>query len=451
MTDTMIKTDLRDVAELVKVMHKEVEVMYDYYAKFITKEFHMSRPALEFALQFDIDEFKRDLTEYTTEEMQRYREFADKFKARDLDFLNPEAVSDEEIIRIMRGVKDVSVIIMSTAEEVTELTEKAKEFFGEQLESMSRKPLPRVGKEQIETLKLANELEEDEEKVRKNNRKIDALNGWLTFDFLEDRLKNVPDEPKKILDSLFNDRLSANTVANYNTTMKHIGFQDKIYSHFLNLEETFLPEEYHPFNNVFLYVYIRYASHINEHIHTEVMNVRTITSAIAKLFFHKFDTPEEEAEFLEFIKKILSYFEPYKEYCANKNINYKKNPERMKEDEEMEKAAVAMMKENLSKMGITDYDETLSSKELREFYNETVERWRKEQLQKQKQKETPTTKIQSVQRMEDTLDLLEANQTKKLEAAEDIVIENDPAPVLSDEIDVNDVVEIVEPSENDAE
>lgn len=399
----------KEISSMVKEMYSTIKTTYDQFKDMVRAKYHMDATTLEYILQFDMDTIK----DPTAEDIKKFRLFLDSHKSRDLDYLDEEAFSDEVICETMASIKELSIIVMTSYDDAEEISKMAREYFSDLIDSVPASKIKENRLKAIDVMKSANELETDENKVRSNERKIKIMEESITFSFLEERfIRDKDDEVNRVIKSMFDPKLSSTIVKKFETISKHLGFPDKIYSHYLNIEENFLPEEYHPFNNTFLYIVMRYVSSVNESIQSNTMNARSIIGSIANLIYHKFDTEVEEKEFVAFIEHILDYFTDKKDYYVEVNTTYKGNAINIEVTKQQQEAAKKLFKENYKKMGI-EFDDSLPFEEIKENYNKTIDEWRRNQIQKEKDKKSNLETSD-----ESALTPIELNAKNKLEESD---------------------------------
>ena len=76
--------------------------------------------------------------------------------------------------------------------------------------------------------------------------------------------------------------------------IKRLGYDENTYKMFFNIEEMFLPEEYYPMNNMFLFVAMRFISYADTNNKNDAMFCSSLLIKMYNLVYHRFSTPEEE-------------------------------------------------------------------------------------------------------------------------------------------------------------
>jgi hypothetical protein len=164
--------------------------------------------------------------------------------------------------------------------------------------------------------------------------------------------------------------------------IKRFGYDGKIYRYFFNLEENFLPEKYHVFNNFSLFMFMRTVAYADPAKREDQLIVKSYTGDLTNLIYHRFDSTETEKSYVDAMCKVLDLFEEYAEYFNINNMTHPNHPVRV----ENEKSAEAHRKfdciNTMKSMGIEGYDEEWSSKELMEYMNKEIERMNEERAEK---------------------------------------------------------------------
>ena len=124
----------------------------------------------------------------------------------------------------------------------------------------------------------------------------------------------------------FSERESKYLIEKYTKIMNAYGFTADIYRAFLNIEETFLPSEYHVYNNLFVLWVLRYISHMDRYSKTDKYMLSSIMMSLSNLIYHRFDSEEDEKAFLANIMKLEDYLTEYGYYDKFKEENSSYHP-----------------------------------------------------------------------------------------------------------------------------
>ena len=143
----------------------------------------------------------------------------------------------------------------------------------------------------------------------------------------------------------------------------------------------------------------------------DVMFVNAINSGLASLIYHKFESTEQELNFKGIIMGIDDYFMEYRDYFIENNTTYEKHPERIHYESSKEDALKKFYIDKLHSLDINDFDENISSKELKSLYEEKFNTLVDSQLadydKEEKEKEAENNKSDEV--VEENKDVIEEN------------------------------------------
>ena len=250
---------------------------------------------------------------------------------------------------------------------IFEMDDVPKEYY-EFLNSTERE---QERQNRINDLKVMNETLEDEIEKRKNANKIKIIEKSYNYKFILDRLEQYGEKEVERLISIYFDRKTGSyMIDRYENKINRLGFSPDVYKNFFSIEENFLDEEYHPFNNLFLCVYMEWVSHVDVDRNDESLYAKSITGAIANLIYHKFVTDEKEKDFIELIKSVDDYFKSHIDYFIENNESYKNNPRRIEVEKEARLNSLMIFKDKYKQLGIEDkFDENKSIDEIRTIYN----------------------------------------------------------------------------------
>lgn len=279
-------------------------------------------------------------------------------------------------------IKDVNDAKQSTIDYVNsdEFVERKNQYYRKQLESLKDEGLSLEEKEKVKT-------------------ELTFMDNLESCAFVYDRLERVgTKEVQRVMDHFFKDTLGEYMMHKFNGSCKKFHIGRDIYRYFLNLEETFLPEEYHPFNNLFLFVCIRYISYADDRNSNERDYVHRLINNLVFLYNHKFPTKEREEKFIDTIQRVCQFFFPYKETFITKNVTYKEHPERLRREELVKRREKSELMKTLKLKGIefspNDSIEDLKAA-LDKFEEEKKEKERLEVEASQEEPSTPDTDEES--------------------------------------------------------
>ena len=187
-------------------------------------------------------------------------------------------------------------------------------------------------------------------------------------------MKIGDNEVRNIINTFFHPKRSSLIMDKFRIRIKRLGYDENTYKMFFNIEEMFLPEEYYPMNNMFLFMAMRFISYADTNNKDDALFCSSLLIKMYNLVYHRFSTPDEEKEFIEQIKKVDDYFAPYTETLVEKNVTSPNHPARQEAHRENE----ARLRESLCNAivahgeKLTDEVVKMDIKELKEYLEKIV-------------------------------------------------------------------------------
>lgn len=377
--------DFKSIMEMIKSMDEQLKYLKDMSEGLVRNNYGLKTSVLEDIIKYD----KKDIETMDRDTMV---EFLSKYVNDENTLADLEALSDDEVREEMMEVKNSSLVLLSAKSGADKLKEESNTIFTEYMNYVTSDKAKEIKKKNLENLKQSLELEKDTYKKKEMEEMIRVMESSMNYDFLYDRFRQLGDkEVQNIKEGFFNDRRGSYIMERFYKKMKMFGFKQDLYTYFLNIEETFLDEKYHPFNNLFLYIYARMIAYSDPYNKKDVMFVNAINSGLASLIYHKFESTEQELNFKGIIMGIDDYFMDDREFFEKNNTTYEKHPERIEYEAGKEDALKKFYIEKLHGLDVTDFDESLPSKELKaifeEKYNTLVDTQVAEYDKEQKSKE----------------------------------------------------------------
>lgn len=325
--------------------------------------------------------------------------------------------SEDEIKKVMDVVKDASLLILSSKTEVKKLKDESADVLHDYFTYISSEKVQASRKKRLEVLKNALELSNDDQENKKIEKQIASIEAALSLSFLQDRFVKFGDKEKKSIKEAYFDKYKGSYIIDkYKSKIQAFGFKEKLYQYFFNIEENFLDETYHVYNNLFLFIYMRMVAYSDINNKTDIMWVQSITSALANLIYHKFENTENEVEFIGIIKSVLDNFEEYHEYFKENNTTYPDHPVRKAADVRHEAERKRVLIENMNKMKITGYDVNASADDLQKFFNEKTDEMIESQLAEKEAREKKELEVpEDAEIIDDTEDDVEPSDSNIVE------------------------------------
>lgn len=229
--------------------------------------------------------------------------------------------------------------------------------------------------EKVESLEKQLDSETDPDKKAKIQKMLNTVRKTEDLSFLTERIVKIGDnEVRNIINTFFHQKRSSLIMDKFRIRIKRLGYDENTYKMFFNIEEMFLPEEYYPMNNMFLFMAMRFISYADTNNKDDALFCSSLLIKMYNLVYHRFSTPDEEATFINQIKMVDDYFTPYKETLIEKNVTSPNHPARQEAHRESE----ARLRESLCNAivahgeKLTDDVVKMSVKELKEYLEKIV-------------------------------------------------------------------------------
>ena len=350
--------------DMIKSMDEQLKYLKDMSENLVRSNYGLKTSVLENIIKYD----KKDIE---TMELEPMVDFLSKYVMDENTLTDLKALSIDEVRAEMMEVKNSSLVLLSAKSGADKLKEESTTIFTEYMNYVTSDKAKEIKKKNLESLKQSLELEKDDRKKREMEEMIRVMESSMNYDFMYDRFRALGDkEVENIKNGFFSNRQGGYIMERFYKKMKMFGFKQDLYTYFLNIEETFLDEKYHPFNNLFLYIYARMIAYSDPYNKKDVMFANAINSGLASLVYHKFESTEQELNFKGIIMGIDDYFMDDREFFEKNNTTYEKHPERIEYEAGKEDALRKFYIEKLHSLDVTNFDETLPSKELKAIYEE---------------------------------------------------------------------------------
>ena len=276
----------------------------------------------------------------------------------------------------------------------------------------------------LEAMRKALELESDPYQIKKIKDMIDAMEASMNFSFLQTRFEKYGQkEINNIKEGYFDDKRGSYIITRYKDKIRRFGFNPEVYKYFFNIEENFLAKKYSPFNNLFLFIYMRMVAYADINSKTDNLLVHSITGALANLIYHKFNSTENEQYFLQVVSEILDRFESDRDYFIENNTTYEEHPARKEAELKHEEKRRRSLIKKMDDLQIKGYNPEASADELQEYFNRENELLVKKQLNKMNEEE------------------LTIDGSEEVEVTEDESVETDVDEEISEVTDTDENIE----------
>ena len=387
-TSTRSVKDYKVIIDMTREMEEQYKMFKDLVVTSIHDNYGVEEDILEALIPYT--------KEYVSEmDIDIIRNFINKYSATDTpatQVIVSNAIADEEgpdfnktDVEIIReafiNIKEQSIQLFTMKSEVDGIRNDSQSILKEYIEYASSEKVRVKRAERLESMKAAAAKMEDGPEKRSAERMIKVMESTQNLSFIFSRFNEMGDkEVKSIVDSFFSTRKGAYIVNRFKKVITKFGFGDSLFKYFFNLEENFLDEKYIPFNNLFLFIYMRFVGHADPYNNSDKMYVQALTSSMANLVYHRFEASTLENSFIDTVKTVLDKFMDYREKFVNENTTQPNHPQRIAADNRRNQERRAALINKMQELQITGYDENASADELQQYMNTKLE----EMIQAQK-------------------------------------------------------------------
>lgn len=312
--------------------------------------------------------------------------------AKDEDTDEKKAMTfSEYCISVFKEIYDCCVNYADAIKEKENLEKEIRDITNKSYDASTS------GKARLEKVEsLQKQLDEETDPVKKIQiqKMLDTVRKTEDLSFLTDRIVKLGDnEVRNIINTFFNAKRSSLIMEKFRIRIKRLGYDENTYKMFFNIEEMFLPEEYYPMNNMFLFVAMRFISYADTNNKNDALFCSSLLIKMYNLVYHRFSTPEEEKEFINQIKAVDDYFVPHISTLEEKNVTSPNHPARQEARAENESKLRESLCNAIHDHGkeLTDEVVKMSVKELKEYLEKIVT---EEEAEKEAEVESFVSEIQ---------------------------------------------------------
>ena len=362
--------DYKIIVELMRDMKENINILEETISRRLQDEYHLKNGIIDSILPIMMEDID-------TMDIEEIESILNKHNTRD-DISNFH--SDNEIREIFKTIKEMSLLLYTAQKEYDDIRKDMSNVMDEYVEYMSSEKVKTAREKRLERMKKLSETETDPIQKKKIDELINVTESSANFSFLQERFQKFGNkEIENIMEGFFEKKKGDYIIDKYTERIKHFGYNPMIYTYFFNIEENFLPEEYHDYNNLFLFIYMRMVAYANVNDKKDKMFVRSLTGALAELFYHKMDDTDETA-FLDIIKKVEDNFKDNIDYFKENNTTSPNHAVRKEQNMELEqkrkKAILDKFKDlkypNYSDIITKDKEGKISVDELYEIFDNYV-------------------------------------------------------------------------------
>lgn len=230
--------------------------------------------------------------------------------------------ADKKEKELFQEVFAIACQYISVRNALVEIQEDYRKHIKEQYDYYTSPAYAKVMEDRLNAMKEQYAKEEDPDVKAKLEKAIAAIEAMNTMEYIFKRLDEISGESATIADIFFDSRRSQYVIDRWMKKAKGLGINPNLFYEFMGIETKFLPETYHPFNNLFLFAMMRNIAHIDLNKKDDVMYARNTLRMMARLMNHAFPTQEVENSFLNVIMKYLDNFMPYRDKFVTDNQSY---------------------------------------------------------------------------------------------------------------------------------
>lgn len=376
-------TDYKIIIDMIKEVDEQYKSLKESLDTMVNSTYGVKSIILDKILPY----VKEEIANLSDTEI---RDFLNKYLIDNEDNRYNEMEKDE-LIEVMTSIKSASLVLLTTKKEADELKESSNDLLKDYFNYMTSDKIKKSREKRLEAMREALELEQDELKKKKIKNMIDVMESTLNFSFIKSRFEKFGSkELEAIRSGFFDYSRGSYNIDRYKSKISKFGYNKDIYKYFFNIEENFLAKKYSPFNNLFLFIYMRMVAYSDPYDKNDKMMVQSLTGALANLIYHKFNSLENEQYFISVISDVIDQFInneefDYVTYFKENNTTYEEHPARIEARENYEKRQKDLLIKSLSDLNVSGIDENLSIDELKEIYNREYKKLVDSQIETNKQ------------------------------------------------------------------
>ena len=324
--------------------------------------------------------YLKDAVKFSLEDLEGYEGEAIQ-KMYDLYYTGEEEYKETDLAKMREALVNCKKL-SNTAFQTKEEYDKIQEIYDESVDTEWKRRNSKEYKEATlkrldtwrEELKQLDPVK-DSKTIRDLRGKIEFLESTVTLDFIVDRIQHVDTEKASIIRQFFSEREGGYAKNRCIQRSPKFGFDANWYKYFFNLEENFLPEEYHVFNNLFLFNVMRFVGYQDPYSVKERGMVQSIINSLTGLVYHKFEDHSMEEMIIKLIEQYDSYFMDYKEKFETDNTTHPNHPIRLAYSKKLEADKRNEIMASLQKfeLPVPENVAEMSVQELHKYFNHAME------------------------------------------------------------------------------
>lgn len=367
MENTSTNTD-SSIREIMKMARESYNTSMNQTASLMEASYKISTAFLKEAAKWSTEEFDT----MSDDDIKRiYNDYY--IGSAEAKLLQPEDMRKD--LKACKGLSNTAYEMQKSFKEVQDLYNESVDEDWKRRNSKEYRDatLKRIEEWKSEIEKM--DPVKDAKMIRDLRQKVEFMESTITLDFITERIKHVEKEKSTIMRQFFSESEGSYSLNRCKSRSPKFGFDADWYKFFFNLEENFLPEEYHAFNNLFLFNVMRFIGYQDPYNAKDRGMVQAIVSSLTGLVYHKFADTEMENVIISLIKDYDSYFEDQREKFMKDNTTRPNHPVRL---EQSKKADADRRNELFAAMVKFDFEipenaADISTHDLQEYFNNKME------------------------------------------------------------------------------
>lgn len=311
----------------------------------------------------------------------------------DLDEYLKDTYKEDAMVTWFYNLLDATFSQLDADRDVADLEKDFKEEVKSVASYISSEEYDKKRVEMIAVKKKELETMEPGSEKRRLEREIYVMENRFTLAFMFERLHTVKKEKRNLIDTFFNPARSRYVMDRFVEKSSRFGITSNVYAYLFNIEQTFLEEKYHVFNNFFLFAAMRYISHADE---SQTSEVKEIIHALLHLTTNRFYSEEPKNILLNSIREFLDEFMDPAIIARfdRDNTTHPGHPVRIEMDkrreEEYKKNVLDMITKEERLLTESDKEDLLklSGKELWEYYLKITSKTEESEVAEEKSSES---------------------------------------------------------------
>ena len=321
--ESLSPENYKAIIDMIKEMESEYKMLKEITSIHVNSQYGLSSDVLTRILPLTEEYIKNEMT------MEEMEDFLEKNKENvliDIRVIGASIIKtsteDEEMETIntledayrylLLDIKRDSMTLFNTEKSIKDLRDQSSDVLKEYFTYYSSKELRKMKLERLDIMKKEVEKESDEKLKKQMEKKIADMEAAYSLSFLFTRIEKFgKKEIENIKDAFFDKAKGSYIIDKYRSKIESFGFKDKLYRYFFNIEETFLPEEYHDRNNLFVFIIMKYISKLSIvkglDKNNDIVFASQITTNLFLLFKNKLKDEDKEL-LLTNIKRVLDLF-----------------------------------------------------------------------------------------------------------------------------------------------